>query len=585
MRYSGGAGRKDAEAVLQRRIPWVLMAALVGALGASPASAQNRLFNPGFDEGMNGWEFQLHNDALAFPNSSSGALCTSFADGGLAEGDVLLLQRLVPLAQDAVYRLRFTASADASRSIVAHVGGREEPFATYKSSTVNLTTVPQVFESVFTMSSTSDPCAILVFRLGGQGNVGVCIDDVVLEEITPPPPGPPPSPVVVPPAAPEPLRLFAQALGFEVGTAVRPEPLFCEDDYAQVLGREYNQVTPELDLTFSTLRPEFATFSFRIPDAMVDFAEQRGMAVYGHTLVWGEALPPWLTEAQLGPAQAAAVLQNHIQNVVGHYAGRMDAWNVVNEAIDYDGSLRDTLWLQTIGPDYIDQAFQWAHEADPDARLIYNDFQDEGLGVKSDGVFALVQGMVQRGVPIDGVGFQAHLELGFPHPSREEIAANMDRYAALGIDVYITEMDVTITGTPSEADLVAQAAIYEHMMHVCVTKPNCHALVTWGFTDKHSWVPELVPGAGSALPFDANYAPKPAYYALRHGLSLGFSGVPSLSLGGRVLLAVGVLGAALWLLRWRGAASTTGRRGTESPRASRTVRSHSRCLRPEKKAK
>jgi endo-1,4-beta-xylanase len=519
----------------------MLTATLTGSVGVASAATGNRLSNPGFEDGMNAWEFQLAGGALAFPNSTSGALCTSFADAGSGAGDVLLLQRRVPLAHAGTYRLRFTASADANRSIQAHVGNRETPFVTYGSLTVNLTPVPQGFQTIFTMDAASDPCGIVAFRLGGQGTAGVCIDDVLFQEITPPPPSAPTPPLFVPPAAPQPLRSFADAIGFGIGTAVREEPLFCEADYAQVLAREYNQISPELSLLFSALRPEAATYSFHTPDEIVDYALQHGMAARGHTLVWHEALPPWLVYGQFGPAQLAQILQSHVQTVVGHYAGRIAAWNVVNEAIDYDGSLRDTLWLQALGPSYIDQAFQWAHAADPQATLIYNDFDDEGLEAKSDGVFALVQGMVQRGVPIDGVGFQSHFELDFPIPSPEEIAANMDRYAALGIDVYITEMDVAIHGDPSPDDLAAQATVYGEMLAVCLQKPNCRALVTHGFTDKHSWVSELLPAYGAALPFDEEYAAKPAYYALYREFARKVHIVPSVSFLGSLVLAALVL--------------------------------------------
>ena len=511
-------------------------AALCAILAAAPAAAVNRVFNPGFADGMNGWEFQRAGGALAFPDSTSGSLCTSFSNPGLFEGDVLLLQRFLPVERDASYRLRFTASAAASRSLVAHVGRTTPPYSTYGSVFVNLTTVPQVYELVFTMTAESDPCAMVAFLLGGAGTAGVCIDDVLVEEVFPPPGSPPPPPPAVPDTGTEPLRYFADVIGLSVGSSIRPEPLFCEDDYAAVLEREYNRLTPELTLKFSALRPEPATFSFRIPDVIMVYAQQRGMTVHGHTLVWHEALPLWLTLGGFSPAQLRDILQVHVQTVVGRYAGQVDAWDVVNEAIDWDGSLRNTLWLQAMGPAYIDLAFGWARQADPNALLLYNDFGHEGLGAKSDGVYALVQGLVQRGVPIDGVGFQAHFSLDLPRPSREEIAANMDRYAALGLAVYVTEMDVAISEPATTQEFFAQAEVYRDLMAACVSRPNCHGLTTYGFTDKHSWLNEQRPGLGAALPFDAGFGPKPAYYALLRELLGSVRPVPALSAAGAILL-------------------------------------------------
>jgi endo-1,4-beta-xylanase len=197
--------------------------------------------------------------------------------------------------------------------------------------------------------------------------------------------------------------------------------------------------------------------------------------------------------------------------VVGHYKGRIYAWDVVNEAINDDGTLRDTVWLRNIGSEYIELAFRWAHEADPQALLFYNDYGAEGLGVKSDAVYNLVKNLLEKGVPIHGVGLQMHVSLESP-PNPQEVAANIKRLNELGLIVHITEMDVRLTTPPRWEDFVRQAEIYYSILKVCLSADNCKAFIMWGFTDKYSWIPGFFSGYGSALIFDESYSPKPAYY-------------------------------------------------------------------------
>ena len=317
-----------------------------------------------------------------------------------------------------------------------------------------------------------------------------------------------------------PLRALAESHGRRIGAAVDADALAREATYREVLGREFNLVTPENAMKFGPLHPEPDRYDFEQADAIVDFAEAHGMQVRGHTLVWHNQLPRWLTTGQFSRDELVAILREHIQTVVGRYRGRVAAWDVVNEAIADDGSLRDTLWRQVIGPEYIELAFRWAHEADPEARLFYNDYGGEGLGRKSDAIYALVEGLLQRGVPVHGVGLQMHLDLRL-RPSAGEVAANIRRLGELGLSVHITEMDVRIPSPATQTSLARQATVYREMAEVCLAGEPCEALVFWGFTDRHSWIPGFFPGAGAALIFDANYRPKPAYEALQGALAGG----------------------------------------------------------------
>jgi len=199
--------------------------------------------------------------------------------------------------------------------------------------------------------------------------------------------------------------------------------------------------------------------------------------------------------------------------VVGRYKGRIFAWDVVNEALDEEGELRDTIWLRMIGPEYIEMAFRWAHEADPDALLFYNDYACEDMGCKSDAVYALVQELQEKGVPIHGVGLQMHVQLGI-EPPLASVERNLERLGALGLQVHITEMDVRVRDTNPDT-LERQAAIYGQSLQVCLDAESCTAFVVWGFTDRHSWIPSVFEGWGNALIFDDQYTPKPAYEEMR----------------------------------------------------------------------
>lgn len=319
-------------------------------------------------------------------------------------------------------------------------------------------------------------------------------------------------------ASGESLRSLAQARGIQIGAAVAAGPLRAESRYGETLAREFSILTPENAMKMEPLRPSRDRFDFDAADAIVDFAEAHGMQVRGHTLVWHQQLPSWLTGGDWTRDELIEILREHIVTVVGRYRGRVAAWDVVNEAVANDCRLGDTFWLQGIGPEYIEMAFRWAHEADPDALLFYNDYGCHGLEPKSDAVYELVSGLLERDVPIHGVGLQMHIRVGTQHRPKD-VLDNLERLAELGLEVHITEIDVSIYGDPTEQMLIQQAKIYRDMMDTCLSAQNCTAFTLWGFTDRHSWIPSHFPGWGAALVFDESYHPKPAYAALREALA------------------------------------------------------------------
>jgi endo-1,4-beta-xylanase len=299
--------------------------------------------------------------------------------------------------------------------------------------------------------------------------------------------------------------------------------------YEATASGEFNILTPENQLKFAAVEPQQNTFSFAAGDMHVQFAQTHGMQIHGHNLVWHNQLPNWLTSKTWTAALLTGVMNNHIDNVVGHYKGKIAIWDVVNEALNDDGTLRASIWETTIGSQYVALAFQRAHAADPNAILVYNDFNIETVNAKSDALFNLVSGFKQQGIPIDAIGLQMHLTSGGVDIS--SLTANMQRFAQLGLQIYITEMDVRYPTPISTANLQAQATIYRNVLNACLQQPACKGLQTWGFTDKYSWIPSTFAGQGDALEFDANYSAKPAYFALQSGLgALSNQGTPDFAL-------------------------------------------------------
>jgi len=284
------------------------------------------------------------------------------------------------------------------------------------------------------------------------------------------------------------LRDAAQASGLLAGTAVRPAAL-SEPAYASTLAREFNMLEPEDALKWEVVHPEPQSYDFSQADQIVDFATRHGMKVRGHALVWHRQNPKWLTEGKYTSGELAEILEKHIKTVVGHYRGKIFAWDVVNEAFDElrPGELRSTIWRDqpgiaiassyelraTSNPgrselaarsstqsySYIERCFRWAHEADPQALLFYNEAEAETMNPKSDAIYAMVRDFRQRGVPIDGVGFEMHI--AHLNADVASISANIKRFTALGVQVHITEMDVALPvdaeGNARAEDLQLQA--------------------------------------------------------------------------------------------------------------------------------
>jgi endo-1,4-beta-xylanase len=288
-------------------------------------------------------------------------------------------------------------------------------------------------------------------------------------------------------------------------------------------------VVPENDLKWNVLRPTAGSFSFERADAVMQFAAQHGISVRGHTLVWHEALPAWFGST-VRADNAEQLLREHISTVVGRYAGRMHSWDVVNEAISMEDGradgLRRTVWLEKMGPDYIEKAFRMAAAADPQAMLVYNEnmLEYSWSGSKRTAVLALLRDLRSRGVPVHALGIQAHLN---PNHTLDlpGLRTFLAEVAALGLKVIVTELDVTDSPFPADAAArdEAVASLYGQFMDAVLAGKATVAVVTWGLSDKYSWLQSNRPRDDGlpvrGLPFDQTLGRKSAYTSIAASLS------------------------------------------------------------------
>jgi endo-1,4-beta-xylanase len=309
------------------------------------------------------------------------------------------------------------------------------------------------------------------------------------------------------------LRELAQRRGFQIGAAVSI-PSLNEKEYVETLKREFNICVPENACKMGPLRPARDAFDFKEADKLIAAAQAGSLRVRGHTLVWHQQMPRWLTDGQWTRDEALQIMKEHISGVLQHFKGKVVAWDVVNEAVG-DGAPHgirdDSFWKKAVGEDYVEKAFEFARQADPKVTLYYNDYGAEGGGAKSDAVYELVKKLKARNL-VDGVGWQCHFESGWK--VNDGYVKNAERLAKLGLEVSITELDLRLRLPSTPEKLEAQAESYRSMLAFCLSQPNIKAMLLWGFTDRASWVPHFFKGSGDALIFDAEYRPKPAYRAL-----------------------------------------------------------------------
>ncbi|KAG8736697.1 hypothetical protein FRC10_009042 [Ceratobasidium sp. 414] len=306
------------------------------------------------------------------------------------------------------------------------------------------------------------------------------------------------------------LHTLAKVHGRYFGTATDQLWSTTDSAYLALTGNpsEFGANTPGNQLKWDATEKSRNVFTFTYGDYEVSWAKNHSQIIRGHTFAWYSQLPSWVSGGGFNNATLISILQNHIATVAGR--------DVVNEAFNEDGTMRSNVYLSTIGPSYVAIALRAARAADPNAKLYINDYNIEWTGAKSDGLYALAKSLVAQGVPLNGIGFQAHLVV---NSFSRTFQANFERFAALGLDVAYTELDIRMTLPATDALLASQAENYSYVVKACLAVSRCVGITTWDTSDDHSWIPGVFPGQGAALLFDANKKPKPAYYAVADALA------------------------------------------------------------------
>jgi endo-1,4-beta-xylanase len=326
------------------------------------------------------------------------------------------------------------------------------------------------------------------------------------------------------------LRAHARRHGLTYGSAVVIPVVKENADFASLLSEQCGILVPSNELKWVALRPSREAFNFGPPDFLYEFTQSNHMLMRGHTLCWHESVPAWIKKIE-SKDEIRQIFVDHITTVCKHFAGKLQSWDVVNEAIDPNdklpGGMRKSFWYENLGPDYIDLAFHTARAADPNVKLAYNDYgvegDNDGDAEKRRLILEMVKGMKSRGVPIDAIGVQSHLNAGMKYG--QGVADYIETIRELGLEVYLTELDVNDDSTDTN-DLAQRDAIiaktYSDFLAAALPNPAVKLVLTWDLSDKYTWLN----GLGShrknrpdrqqrPLPFDADLKPTDCFYALR----------------------------------------------------------------------
>lgn len=331
---------------------------------------------------------------------------------------------------------------------------------------------------------------------------------------------------------------------FLVGAALNQRQIFGQDtEGVELLRTHFNAITPENDMKWERIHPEPGRYDFEAADAFVDFGEEHGMLMTGHVLIWHSQVPNWVFEDEDGNRLDREALlermRDHIHTIVGRYRGRVQSWEVVNEALNEDGTLRETPWYNIIGEDYLVKAFEYAHEADPGAELFYNDYSLENPE-KREGAVRLVRYLQENDAPISAIGTQGHYHMDWPEPA--QIEQTIVDFAALGLQVMITELDIDVLPQAMDymgADVNINVELreelnpwpdglpetveqeladrYREIFEVLLRYRDDISRVTfWGVSDGDSWKNNWPVRGRTNYPllFDRNHEPKPAFFSV-----------------------------------------------------------------------
>ncbi|MCK8491313.1 endo-1,4-beta-xylanase [Spirosoma sp. RP8] len=311
---------------------------------------------------------------------------------------------------------------------------------------------------------------------------------------------------------------------FPIGASINPQLLASNARYKAVLQENYNSISTENCAKMNRIQPKAGQFIWTDTDALVNFAKQSNMKVHGHTLIWHVAVPDWVTNFQGDSLAWEKLMKTHIQTVVGRYKGKIKSWDVVNEAFEDDGTYRKSVWYQHLGSDYVARCFQYAHEADPEALLFYNEFVN-GRPKKQAAVLALLNDLKKRNIPINGIGVQMHITINTPEAS---ILSEIRQYANTGLLVHLSELDIRMNPTLSKTFVVTDALKSAHALKYktvaqiyrsVVTSGQQFGITNWNLGDADSYLRTANTCEDHPLLFDETYNRKLSYYGFIQGLS------------------------------------------------------------------
>ncbi len=315
-------------------------------------------------------------------------------------------------------------------------------------------------------------------------------------------------------------KRLADCLDFYCGNVVDLDRMDSIPEYASIVTEQFNSVTAENIMKPNALHPTRNVFDWEEADQLASFCQASNKRLHGHTLIWHKQLPPWMYAFQGTKSEWEEMMRDHIFRIVDHFKGKVTSWDVINEAFEEDGTMRNTIWLKNIGPSYIEKAFQYAHEADPDAILFYNDYNIVLNPIKRKAILDLCIQLKAKGVPIHGIGIQMHIFNGFPE--NNDISKAMDEIWNQDFIIHISELDVSINvnGTEMpvapEKDLDIQAEKYLYIFKAYDRIPNAYkfGITIWGVGDRDTWIRYSSNRDDYPLLFDDEYQPKKAFCTL-----------------------------------------------------------------------
>ena len=320
---------------------------------------------------------------------------------------------------------------------------------------------------------------------------------------------------------------------FPVGTAIKIKTLSKDTLLQKLQKSNFNSITSASDMKMNSIMPREGVYSWGIVDSIVNYAQKNNQRLFGHNLIWHSSTPNWVQEKALKDSLwLGTFMKEYITEYVTRYKGKVAAWDVVNEGLEsHGGNIRKTMWYNAIGKKYIAKAFQYAHEADPDAILFYNDFNIERDTLKLNSTLKMIEELKAEGVPISGLGFQMHIRMDIPN---EVIASSLKKAVKTGLQIHLSEVDIIFNkhddtrngGIQVYQKLTqemkeAQAKKYKNlikMYRTIVPKEQQYGITFWDFTDRDTWINGFFNLKDWPTIYDENLKPKPAYFGVLEGL-------------------------------------------------------------------